>query len=107
MRATSASPRPEPSCANCLDEGEYRAASRNTLNAHYTDAAYVRAIWAGLERLRFEDGRVLEPGCGSGTFIGFAPTGAEVTGVELEPRPRPGVCRALYPGSTVLAESFA
>ena len=28
-----------------LDEDEYRAASRNTLNAHYTDAAYVQVIW--------------------------------------------------------------
>ena len=35
-----------------LDEDEYRAASRNTLNAHYTDAAYVQAIWAGLRAAR-------------------------------------------------------
>jgi len=28
------------------------AASRNTLNAHYTDAAYVQAVWAGLQRAR-------------------------------------------------------
>ena len=89
-----------------LHEDEYRAAARNTLNAHYTDAAYVQAIWAGLERLGFKGGRVLEPGCGSGTFIGFAPAGAEMTGVELDPTTA-GICRALYPGSTVLAESFA
>ena len=56
-----------------LDEDEYRAASRNTLNAHYTDAAYVQALWVGLQRLGFEGGRVLEPGCGAGAFIGFAP----------------------------------
>ena len=53
-----------------LDEEGYRAASRNTLNAHYTDAAYVQAMWVGLQRLGFDGGRVLEPGCGSGTFIG-------------------------------------
>ncbi len=64
-----------------LDEDEYRAASRNTLNAHYTDAAYVQAVWFGLQRLGFEGGRVLEPGCGAGAFMGFAPPGAEMTGV--------------------------
>ena len=44
-----------------LDEDEYRAAARNTLNAHYTDAAYVQAIWAGLEQLGFEGGRSWSP----------------------------------------------
>ena len=89
-----------------LGEDEYRAAARNTLNAHYTDWAYVEAIWSGLEQLGFEGGRVLEPGCGSGTFIGGDPAGAEMTGVELDPTTA-GICRALYPGATVLAESFA
>jgi N12 class adenine-specific DNA methylase len=89
-----------------LDETQYRAAARNTLNAHYTNAAYVQAIWAGLSRLGFEGGTVLEPGCGSGTFIGFAPSGAEMTGIELDPTTA-AICRALYPGATVLAESFA
>ena len=72
---TSASPRPGPSCGRMLDEDEYRAAARNTLNAHYTDAAFVQAIWAGVQRLGFEGGRVLEAGCGGGNFIGFAPGG--------------------------------
>ncbi len=49
-----------------LDEEGYRAAFRNTLNAHYTDAAYVQAIWAGLERLGFEGGR----GTGAGLRLG-------------------------------------
>ena len=97
---------PRPSCGPCSTRREYRAASRNTLNAHYTDAAYVQAMWAGLQRLGFDGGAVLEPGCGSGTFIGFAPAGAEMTGVELDPTTA-GICRALYPGATVLAESFA
>jgi SAM-dependent methyltransferase len=89
-----------------LDEAGWRAAARGTLNAHYTDAAYVRAIWAGVERLGFDGGRVLEPGCGAGTFIGLAPAGAEMTGVELDPTTA-AICQALHPGATVLAESFA
>jgi len=39
----------------------YAAASRNTLNAHYTDASLVAAVWDGLASLGFEGGRVLEP----------------------------------------------
>ncbi len=61
------------------------AAARNTLNAHYTDADLVQAIWAGVRQLGFTGGQVLEPGCGSGNFIAFAPHGAQVTGVELDP----------------------
>ncbi len=82
------------------------AAARTTVNAHYTDAAYVQAIWDALGELGFTGGRVLEPGCGSGTFIGLAPPGADMVGVELDPTTA-AIARALYPNAQVLAESFA
>ena len=84
----------------------YAAASRNTLNAHYTDASLVAAIWEGLADLGFEGGRVLEPGCGSGNFVGLAPESAQMIGVELDPTTA-AVAGALYPDAQVLAESFA
>ncbi|MBK5224111.1 MAG: DEAD/DEAH box helicase family protein [Acidimicrobiia bacterium] len=60
-------------------------ARRTTLNAHYTSASVVQAMWRAVEGLGFDGtGRVLEPGCGSGNFIGFAPDGASLTGVELD-----------------------
>lgn len=89
-----------------LIPAELAAAARNTLNAHYTDAAIARAVWDGVTGLGFAGGRVLEPGCGSGNFIGLAPPGAEMTGVELDPVTA-GVAAALYPGARILAESFA
>jgi N12 class adenine-specific DNA methylase len=89
-----------------LSAEEYAAARVNTLNAHYTDAALVRAIWDGVGRLGFTGGQVLEPGCGSGNFIGFAPAGAHATGVELDPVTA-GIARALYPDAEILAGSFA
>ncbi len=49
---------------------------------------------------------MLEPGCGSGNFIGFAPPGAHITGVELDPVTA-GIAAALYPQARILAESFA
>ena len=89
-----------------LTPAELTAAARNTLNAHYTDADLVQAIWAGVQQLGFTGGRVLEPGCGSGNFIGFAPGGARVTGIELEPVTAQ-IAAALYPDADIACESFA
>jgi len=92
--------------AALLSSDDLAAARRNTINAHYTDAALVKVIWDGARKLSFERGQVLEPGCGSGNFIGFAPEGAQVTGVELDPVTA-GIAAALYPQAQILAESFA
>jgi hypothetical protein len=66
--------------AALLSPAELAAAARSTLNAHYTDADLVQAIWEDARRMGFTSGRVLEPGCGSGNFIAFRPPGAEVGG---------------------------
>lgn len=88
-----------------LSDAEYLQARRTTLNAHYTDSAYVAAIWHAVTQLGFAGGRVLEPGCGSGTFLGLAPVTAELTGVELDTTTA-RIARALYPDAEVRAESF-
>jgi SAM-dependent methyltransferase len=92
--------------AGLLSPQEMAAAARNTLNAHYTDAAIVRAVWAAVQDLGFTGGRVLEPGCGSGNFIAFAPDSAQMTGVELDPVTA-AIAAALHPHAQILPESFA
>lgn len=89
-----------------LDDREYAAASRTTTNAYYTDAALVQEIWSAVGKLGFRGGEVLEPGSGAGTFIGFAPDGAKMTGVELDPLTA-SISRGLYPHANIRAESFA
>lgn len=89
-----------------LSPAEIREAKRNTLNAHYTDARAVEAIWKAVEDLGFDGGRVLEPGSGSGTFIGFAPDGTKMTGVELDSTTA-AISQYLYPNATIRNESFA
>ena len=93
-----------------LDEREWRAASRTTLNAHYTDAAIASAMWDMVERAGFgKDGptRVLEPGCGAGTFLGLAPdTATALIGVELDPVTA-AIAAKLYPHADIRAQSFA
>lgn len=87
-------------------EHGYAAARRTTINAHYTDPQIATAIWHTVRELGFDRGRVLEPGCGPGIFLGLAPPGAELVGVELDPTTA-RVGRALYPGANIRAESFA
>jgi len=92
--------------ADLLTPSELAAAARNTLNAHYTDAALVQAMWSAAQQLSFHAGTVLEPGCGSGNFIGFAPPAAHITGIELEPQTA-AIAAALYPQATIMPGSFA
>ncbi|MDN6442143.1 helicase [Acidipropionibacterium jensenii] len=84
----------------------YDAASRTTLNAHYTDPSIDRSMWQALADLGFDGGSVLEPGCGAGTFIGTAPMPVRAVGVELDPTTAK-VAAALYPDADIRTESFA
>ncbi|MFI9052540.1 helicase-related protein [Streptomyces sp. NPDC053427] len=88
-----------------LSDKEWDAAKENTLNAHYTDPAIVQGVWNAVRELGFDGGNVLEPGSGSGNFIGYAPDNAEMTGVELDPITA-GIAKALYPHATVRNEGF-
>ena len=89
-----------------LSDTEYTAARRTTINAHYTDPVIATQMWRTMRRLGFAGGRVLEPGCGAGTFIGLAPDGVQAVGVELDPTTA-AIAQALYPQAEVRAESFA
>ncbi|MDO5722467.1 MAG: DEAD/DEAH box helicase family protein [Actinomycetaceae bacterium] len=88
-----------------LSEDEYSAARRSVLNAHYTHPAYANAIWQSLTNYGFNSGSVLEPGCGVGTFIGQAPQGAQMTGVEIDPLSA-SIAQALYPNATIRNEGY-
>lgn len=88
------------------EEG-WAQARRTTLNAHYTSAPVVQEMWRFASQLGVEgDVRVLEPGCGSGNFIGFAPDGARLTGVELD-RTTAEIAEHLYGArATIHASAF-
>ena len=88
-----------------LDSEQWRQAKASTLNAHYTDPAIAQTMWSALTRAGFDEGLVLEPGCGSGTFIGLAPQGAQMVGVELDPTTAQ-IAHLLYPDAQVRLEGF-
>jgi N12 class adenine-specific DNA methylase/SAM-dependent methyltransferase len=88
-----------------LSEEDWKSARSGVLNAHYTHPAYVKAIWGALADMGLTRGRVLEPGCGSGTFVGLAPQGVAMTGVELDPTTA-RVAATLYPSAEIRAEGY-
>src|ERR671925_1009922 len=75
--------------AEILSQAEYEAARATTLNAHYTAPVVIRAMYQALARFGFTHGRVLEPACGIGHFIGLMPDNIHqqslITGVEIDP----------------------
>ncbi len=91
--------------AGLISPTQWDQARTSTVNAHYTDPAVVRQMWLAITDLGGPGPRVLEPGCGSGTFIGHAPAGTQMIGVELDTITA-GVAGALYPSATIHAEGF-
>jgi N12 class adenine-specific DNA methylase len=91
-----------------LDETEWAAAARTTLNAHYTDFDVAAAMWEAAVDLGFAGGKLLEAGVGSGTFLATVPAGVpvEAVGVEVDPVTA-RIAKALHPAATIRAESFA
>lgn len=89
-----------------MTEDEWRRAEANTLNAHYTDPAIAAAMWDAVSEFGLSDGSVvLEPGCGSGTFMATAPEGVGIVGVELDPFTAK-VAHYLHPNQQVRNEGF-
>lgn len=88
-----------------LGTDAYRAAEASILNAHYTDPLIAAAMWDALRQAGMQGGRVLEPGCGAGTFIGLAPDDAVMVGVDNDPVTA-GIAAALYPHAQIRSEGF-
>lgn len=82
--------------AELLDRDQYRQAEASILNAHYTDPAIAAVVWEALGRAGFSGGKVLEPGCGAGTFIAHAPDEAVMVGVESDATTA-AIAALLYP----------
>lgn len=89
---------------------DYASLARCTQYAHFTPEFIVRAMWAGLRRLGWRGGRVLEPGIGTGLFPALMPAELGdhtlVTGVELDPVTA-RIARLLQPRARIMNADFA
>jgi len=90
-----------------LTESELEAAGRSTTNAHFTSTDVIEGIYAGIRRLGFRGGRILEPAVGTGNFFGLLPetmrAKSRLVGVELDSITG-RIAQQLYPQATVHAE---
>ena len=72
-----------------LTESEYNCARESVLTAYYTEPAVARAMWKMVQSMGFQYGRIVEPACGVGHFIGSMPedvrNASHVTMVDVDP----------------------
>ena len=91
-----------------LTPDEYAAARASTLNAHYTSTEIIDAIYAGLDRMGFSGGNILEPAMGVGNFFGRTPEYENTTmcyGVELD-NITGRITNQLYPKAFITIDGF-
>ncbi len=92
-----------------LDADEIESVRATTLNAHYTTPVIIRAMYAMLQRFGFDSGRILEPACGLGHFIGLMPDEihgrARITGIEIDSITT-RLARLLYPDADLRHQPF-
>lgn len=93
--------------SSLLTSNEYSEAKESSLTAYYTPPAIIKAMWRRLKAFGFEGGRVLEPCCGVGNFMGASPYGADVKFTAVEKDLMSGrIAKHLYPKSRVLISGF-
>ena len=87
-----------------LTDEEYKAAQASSLDAFYTPAPIVKAIWKGVKHLGFTHGRVLDPSMGTGNFFGNMPQSmrkySQLYGVEMD-NLTARFAKMLYPSAAV------
>ena len=92
-----------------LTEEEYAAARASTLNAHYTSPIIIRAMYAGLKKMGFTGGKILEPSMGVGNFFGAMPKemqqSSDLYGVELDSISG-RIAKKLYPDADITIGGF-
>jgi len=92
-----------------LTNDELESARATTLNAHYTSPVIISGMYAALRRFGFEQGRILEPACGLGHFLGLMPEEmhgrCQITGIEIDSLTA-RLARRLYPDADIRHQPF-
>ena len=89
-----------------LTPAEYDSAKRTTFNAFYTSPTVITAIHEAIARLGVPaNATILEPGCGTGNFMGHGQPGTHFIGVEMDFLSG-RIARAIHPGQDIRIENF-
>ena len=78
---------------------------RGVLYEYYTPDELVRYCWALAKKHGYSGGPVLEPACGTGNFLRYAPTDTLVTGYETNPVSA-RIAEILYPHAEIINRPF-
>lgn len=92
-----------------LTPAEYESANSTVLDSFYTTPVVIDGIYKALEQFGFEGGRLLEPSCGVGNFIGRMPEemarDTKVHAVEIDSISG-RLAQAIYPNAEVSIRGF-
>ena len=91
-----------------LTTDEYNKAMESTLTAFYTPKVVIDNIYTKLIEFGFKEGRILEPSCAVGNFIGNLPkelASSQVYGIELDSISG-NIAKQLYPQSEIQVKGF-
>lgn len=90
-----------------LTPERFREASTSLDVSFFTPPDLARTVWDLLIAAGFTGGRVLEPGCGTGAFLGKAPSGLDISfhGIERDTTSA-GIAAMLNPKATITAKQL-
>ena len=95
-----------PEIREMLTDDEFAAARKSTMTAFYTSPVIIKEMYAKLAEMGFNGGRLLEPSCGIGNFIGMIPdNNINVTGIELDSLTG-RIAKKLYPQADIQVCGF-
>jgi adenine-specific DNA methylase len=84
---------------------KYGAEGVGLMYEYFTPSEIAKRMWGVAYKYAYKCGRVLEPSCGIGEFIKYAPKDAFVTGYEINPVSAK-ICSILYPNAYIKTEYF-
>ena len=70
-----------------LSESEYKSAKESVLTSFYTPPLVSRVIYKAIEKMKFKNANILDPGCGIGNFMGILPDSlkqCKIYGIEKD-----------------------
>jgi N12 class adenine-specific DNA methylase len=92
-----------------LTPEEIKTAAKSTQYAHYTNEPIINSIYKALGKMGFTGGRILEPGMGTGNFVGLLPDSmrknSNYTGIEMDATSA-GIAKLLYPNQNMMQADF-
>jgi|GEM_PF-833160 hypothetical protein len=81
------------------------ATGKGILYEYFTPDEIVQKMWGLAIKYGYTNGDVLEPSCGIGNFIKYAPAAAKVVGYEINPYSN-RIAEILYPHATIYQQPF-